>query len=251
MKKLLIIILTLLTIAITVDILLRYFYCNDINLNFDSQEFNNIASPLISFFGFIGLIITVKITLNQFKLQQSSSYFDYYRGIVNKILQENNGSNNTVELLNFVFYSEDKYDKLKKYPSYLRDLESYKKGEIVTSNGKDYKNILDSVRLFRTELEILLKRYELLIVEIRDHEELSISHKDLLFKELFTNQITDYTVGLELLDQELREVKENLFIAFAHHSKDMLPFYDSSFYELKDLVEKDIWLKKYLNNNAL
>lgn len=243
------IIIALLTVVI--DILIRMFYCQGISLHFNSQEFNNIASPVISFFGFVGLIITVIIALNQLKLQQSSSYFDYYRSSVNKFFDEKNDEQfNTIELLQFVFYTSDKYEELKKIPEYLSDLKKFKQGDNITSNDKGYDNILGNVRYFSAKLAILLKRYELLINEILDHKYLSETHKDLLLKEFFENQITKYTVGIEFADIELREVKENLYIAFTNHHQDVLPFYNNDLYKLKELVEADVRLKKYLKNNA-
>ncbi len=252
-RTVILIILFFLTFTIIIDILTRTIYCKNIHLSFDSQEFNNIASPIISFFGFIGLIVTVLITINQFKLQLSSNYFDYYRNSVNKILQEENSSSNTIQLLNFPLYTYEKYNELKKFPSYLDDFRKYLNGEKVSSNNKDYDILLGTIRLFRTNLAILLKRYELLIIEIRDHREISLSHKDLLFKELFANQIIEYISGLEFLesDQELKEVKNNLFVAFINNQKDRLLFYNSDIFILKNLIEKDDRLKKYLNNNSI
>lgn len=232
-----------------IDIVVRLFYCSGISLTFDSQQFNNMASPLISFFGFIGLIITVSITLNQFKLQQSASYFDYYRTLTNKILEEKKFQHSTIELLDFVMYADSKYAELKKDATYLIDLNLYKAGHNVTSTGKSYDRILGEVRLFRTQLSLLLKRYEQLLTEIKEHKNLSISHKDLLLKELFSNQILPYIFGLRYLDSsiDLTEVKDNLFIAFASYAKELWPFFDSNFYDLRKLVEKDSLFSKYLN----
>ena len=63
-------------------------------------------------------------------------------------------------------------------------------------------------------------------------------------------KITEYTVGLQFVDFELSEVKENLYIAFANYSKDKLPFYNTDLYKLKNKVEADVRLEKYLENNA-
>ncbi len=253
MRDKLIILLSIFISIVVADIFLRMFYYSDLSLKFDSQEFNNIGSPIISFFGFIGLILTVKIALNQFRLQHSIGYFDYYRTLVNKILQENNENSSTIDLLQFILYVDDIYDDLKKNPSYLIDLTRFKRGEVVNSDGKDYDSILGKLRLFRIKLSILLKRYELLILEIKNHNELSVSHKDLLFKELFSNQITDYTVQLEMLDDqsELRDLKENLFIAFVNHSKEKLPFFNENIYALKKMLVGDPFYAKYLSGNAM
>jgi len=235
------------------DVAIRIYYTSGIYLKFNSQEFNNIASPVISFLGFVGLIITVTIAIRQLNLQQSSGYFDYYRNAINKMLQENDKSSNTLELLDFVNFTDDIYYKLKKDPNYTSDAMKFKAGEIVNSNGKSYDNELGKLRLFRTKLGILLKRYELLILEIKKHDNLSSSHKDLLYKELFVNQITNYTVQLQLIEEfeDVREMKENLFIGFENRYREQLPFYDKSFYDLHVIVLADPIFKKYLNGNMI
>ena len=253
MKKLIFGFAFVLLIGIILDILVRIFYCRGVNLSFSSQEFSNIASPFISFFGFIGLIITVRITSNQFKLQQSASYFDYYRQTINKILQEKRDGDetmSTIELLKFVLYCNEKYEVLKKFPEYLPDLVRFKNGEDVSSSGKNYDIILGNVRLFRTKLSLLLKRYEILMYEIRDHKQLDNSHKELLLRELFMNQITEYTTGLAIIDlqPDLIEMKENLFIAFINYSKEILPFFNSDLYALNNIIKADDRFNKYLDS---
>jgi len=243
--------LAILIAFIAIDILVRIYYCRGIYLVFNSQEFNNLATPLISFFGFIGLIITARIALNQFKLQLSVNYFEYYQNVTIKILTENTFSISTLELLDFVSYVHGRHIDLLKFPSYWDDLKRFKSGENIYSAGRDYDLILGQVRLFRTKLGLLLKRYELLIVEIKNHKYLDNSHKDILFIELFDNQILNYIFGLQYIesDKELMEIVENLYIAFMPYSKEMLPFFDDTFYDLRKLVTENVEFKKYLEGN--
>jgi hypothetical protein len=242
--------ITLFIIIVGLDIFIRIYYCKGIYLTFNSQDFSNLATPIISFFGFIGLIITGKIALNQFRLQLSVNYFDYYRNMTNRILTENTFSISTLELLDFVSYVHEKHIELMKFPLYKQDLQRFKDGEIVYSTGKDYDVILGQVRLFRTKLGLLLKRYELLLVEMRDHKYLDNAHKDILLKELFDHQILNYLFGLQFIesDQELKGIIEDLYIGFMPYAKEMWPFFDSTFYDLRNLVNNDPFLKKYLNN---
>ncbi|PKQ45540.1 hypothetical protein CSW08_07500 [Confluentibacter flavum] len=230
---------------------MRIFYCQQINLKFDSIEFNNIASPIISFFGFIGIIVTIILGFDQFRHLQSSNYFDYYRSAINNFLTEENDDNlSTIHLLDFTLYCDDKYDELKKFPEYFTDLNDFKKGIKVSSKGKKYDEILGNVRYFRTKLHILLKRYSLMIDEISQHKQLNKTHKELLLKEFFENQITEYTTQLLLADRiELKDVKENFYIAFSNVIKEDLAFYDSDLYELKNKIEENDDLKIYLNEN--
>ncbi len=250
-NRIVIIFSSLLIFAITVDIFVRIFYCLQINLKFDSTEFNNIASPIISFFGFIGVIVTIILGFDQFRHLQSSNYFDYYRSAINNFLTEENNDNlSTIELLDFTLYCDDKYDELKIFSEYFTDLKNFKKGIKVSSKGKKYDKILGNVRYFRTKLHILLRRYSLMIDEISQHKQLNKTHKELLLKEFFENQITEYTTQLLLADRiELKEVKENFYIAFSNFNKEDLAFYDSELYELKNKIEENDNLKIYLNEN--
>lgn len=235
------------------DLLLRIFYCCDFYLKFDSQEFNNIVSPIISLLGFIGLIFTIRIAITQLKLQNSSGYFEYYRNLINKILQDNNGNYSTADLLQFSMHAERVYATLKQNPLYVIDVQRFKSNENTNSDGKDYDSILANLRSFRVGLSILLKRYELLIFEIKVHSELSASHKDLLFKELFANQIRKYTVQLNYMDNDSQytEIKENLFIMFSHYQRHNLLFFNDDIYELKRKLERDPQFTDYLKGNSL
>ena len=248
----------LIIILLVADILTRLFYCSYIYLKFDSQEFNNILSPIISFLGFIGVIITILLTLKQFKHQQGSNYFNYYRDHINMIANENPIKDNTVltstvELLDFPIYLWNKFEDLKKYPEYFEDLEKFIKGEIVNSENKGYDAILGTVRLYSASLNILIKRYISLIIEIDNHENLDPSQKGLLLKDLFDSQVEKYYNSCWLIefDPELKEVKDNLYCAFAPVLKDKLLVYNHDFYKLKRMIDKRPDLKKFTESNLL
>lgn len=239
------ILLLLLLFAIIADILIRWFYNSNAALSFNSQEFNNIASPVISFIGFIGVIITILLTLNQLKQQQATNYFNYYREYIDEIAnwspKENSGAFSTIELLQFPFYSGEKYEILKSNPEYMTDLQKFKTNLSVTNDGKSYDSILGNIRLFKASLIILLRKYYSLINEIQNHKVLDKTHKEILFKDLYETQLGDYTSGCWLIsiDSDLIKMKENLYIAFSQSMKDKVMFYDSDFYELLELVEKN------------
>lgn len=214
--------------------------------------------PIISFLGFVGVIVTILLTLKQIKYQQGSNYFNYYRDYINKITNENPNNNNDVsfstsELLKFPIYSWGKYDELKKYPEYFEDLNKFKTGESVNSENKPYDKILGNVRLFSASLDILLKRYISLIIEIDTHKNLEASQKDLLLKDLFDSQVEKYYNGCWLIefDAELKEIKDNFYFAFAPVMKDKLLVYNSNFYKLKNLIDKRQDLKKLTESYSL
>ncbi|HEY5369946.1 MAG TPA: hypothetical protein VIJ75_13250 [Hanamia sp.] len=245
--------LILFSLLFVTDILIRLFYCDTTSLSFNSQEFNNIASPIISLLGFLGVIVTILLTLNQLRKQQSSDYFKYYKEFIDNIATENPTNKNniqfsTFELLQFHLFVMDKFWLLKENPEYLKDLSLYKADNPVRSEGKSYDTILGNVRLFYASLLILLRRYIMLINEIDNHRFLDNNHKEILFKHLYESQLGDYTSAVWLFDfeDELKEIKENLFISFIPEfkDKDKLKFFNREFYELFHLVEKNKTLNK-------
>ena len=82
--------------------------------------------------------------------------------------------------------------------------------------------------------------------KINNHKNISQNHKDLLFKEFFDIQITKYTTGIRFMDNYSQEVRDNIYTSFSQFGKEQLPFFDTAFYELRNLVEADESFKKYL-----
>lgn len=244
--------IVLLIVVVIIDITIRTLYCTNIHLKFNSQEFNNILSPIISLLGFGAVIITILLTLKQVRHQQGSNYFNYYKEQINKMATE--GSTNkdgigfsTSELLNFPIYVSNKFDDLKKYPDYFIDLEMFLSGIPVRSDAKPYDTVLGNVRLFMASLSILLKRYKSFIKEIDNHEFLDDTQKKLLLKELFDTQLEKYYNGCWLIDfdNELKEIKEQLYWAFVPNIKTDFKFFDSKFYDLKNFIDTRKDLKKH------
>lgn len=246
MKKVYIIALLLILIFLLgVDIFIRLFYCSNVHLSFNSQEFNNVASPIISLLGFVGVIVTILLTLRQMKHQQGSNFLNYYREHINKIANATPQGNPNVmiatsELLQFPFYAWSKFDDLKKFPEYFHDLEALQGGIKVNSSGKPYDTILGNVRLFNAALLIQTRSYLSLIKEIEGHDVLDNSQKQLLLKDLFDSQVEKYYNACWLVenDPELQVVKSQLYTAFTTIStKERLLFFNEAIYELKRFID--------------
>jgi hypothetical protein len=251
-KRNLIIVGLILTGMVLIDVLLRLFYFYNLHLRFDSQKFNNITTPIISLLGFLAVVITILLTLKQLKHQQGSNYLNYYKDQINTLAAQTPASKqgigfSTMELLNYPMFVSEKYDLLKKFPEYVLDLDKYKAGISVNSDGKDYDKILGHIRYFSASLGILLRQYKSLINEIDSHKILDTSQKQLLLKELMDSQVEKYYTGCWLIDtyDEFPEIKKNLYWAFAVHMKADTKFFDSRFYELKNLIDKRPDLKQH------
>ena len=153
----------------------------------------------------------------------------------------------TSELLDFPIYASNKFDDLKKHPQYFVDLENFKLGLSVRSDGKPYDTILGNIRLFGACLHILLRRYISFINEIDDHKLLYNSQKKLLLKELMDTQVEKYYTGCWMLgyDSELKELAENLYLAFVPNIKADFMLFDNKFYDLKNLIDRREDLKEH------
>jgi len=202
--------------------------------------------------GFGAVVFTIFLTLKQIKHQQGSNYLNYYKEQINKMASEPPTNKNgiafsTADLLDFPMFVSNKYDDLKKHPEYFTDLEKFKSGVPVKSEGKQYDLILGNARLFYTSLILLLKRYRSFINEIDNNKLLDRTQKQLLLKELFDTQVEKYYNSCWLMDaeQELKVIKENLYWAFATTMKNDLLFFGNKFYELKYFIDTRDNLKKF------
>jgi hypothetical protein len=207
--------------------------------------FNNISSPVISLLGFIGVIVTILLTVRQMKHQQGSNFLSYYREHINKLANATPQNNSNVviatsELLQFPIYTWSKFEDLKLFPAYLEDLKAFQDGVKVNSSGKPYDAILGNVRLFHTALLIQSRNYISLIKEIESHNVLDSSQKQLLLKDLFDSQVEKYYNACWLVDNdpELQIVKSDLYMAFTTiSSKEQLRFFNNKIYELKRFID--------------
>ena len=151
-------------------------------------------------------------------------------------------------MLKFHTYVYDVYGKLEHHSEYFEDLEKFRNGIAVNSEDKEYDKILGTLRLFQACICILLKRYKGFIFEIQTHSILDDNHKDLLLRDIFDSQITDYLNGCWVMEQneELMTIKNDLYIGFSRFETSL--FFNDSFYELRNIILDNPDFKKYLNS---
>lgn len=237
------------------DIFVRFFYKSELHLKFDSQEFNNISTPIISFCGFIAVIITIVLTIKQIKSQQGNNFLIYYRETFQKIAAETVENRqsigfSTYELLNFVNYYRSAFSNLKKFPQFVSDLSDFKQGINSSSSGKTYDDILGNVRLFMASLDILLKRYKSLLGEIMQHTILDATQKELLIKDLFESQVYKYYYGITVLEfhNDLKEMVSDFYIDFGIYEREQLKVFNNQFFQLRNIILNDEQLKRIMES---
>ncbi|MDP4284283.1 MAG: hypothetical protein Q8891_07650 [Bacteroidota bacterium] len=224
-------------------------------MKFDSQEFNNISTPIISFFGFVAVVITIALTIKQIKSQQGNNFLIYYRETFQKIAAETIENKqsigfSTYELLNFVIYYRSAFLDLKKFPQFVSDLNDFKRGINSSSSGKTYDNILGNARFFMASLDILLKRYKSLLGEIMQHTILDATQKELLIKDLFDSQGYKYYYGITVLesDSELKEMVSDFYIDFGIYEREKLKVFNNQFFQLRNIIQNNEQLKRIMES---
>ncbi len=229
-----------LSILIIIDIFIRLRYCTNVILQFNSSEFNNILTPIISFFEFVALIIAILITLGQKKSTESEYYFKDYQTKINIIERgkDSTGTWTNNDLLDFIKPIQSDVDSILKTSEYLSDLSSYRNGLNISSDKKSYDRTLSVIRLFQLEARMLYKSILYLIKEIEQHRFLTQTHKDLLLNNIVDRLISNYLSECHLIKEKVINWEDDFYIGFVGNISDKynLKMFDKGFYELYDYV---------------
>jgi len=245
--------LTFITIAllifIIIDIFIRIRYCTNVILQFNSSEFNNILTPIISFFGFIAVIITIWIALGQKKSKESEYYFKDYQTKINIIEREkeSTGTWTNHDFLDFIKPIQSDVDSILTNSEYLSDLNSFRNGLNTTSDNKSYDRTLSVIRLFKIEARILYKSILYLIKEIEQHRFLTNTHKDLLLNIIVDRLISSYLSNCHLIKEKVINWEDDFYIGFYGNISDNynLKMFNKGFFELYDYVINSRLVKYY------
>lgn len=245
--------LTLISIALLIliifDIFIRLRYCTNVILQFNSSEFNNILTPIISFFGFVALILTILIALGQKKSTESEYYFKDYQTKINIIEREKDstGTWSNHDFLDFIKPIQSDVDSILKNSEYLSDLDSFRKGLNISSDNKSYDRSLSVIRLFQLEARMLYKSILYLIKEIEQHRFLTKTHKDLLLNSIVDRLISSYLSGCHLIKDKVIKWEDDFYIGFYGNISENynLKMFDRGFYELYDYVMDGRLVKYY------
>lgn len=253
MKKYFALSIFLLILLFVAFINIRYC-CQCQFLKFDSNEFNNILTPIISLVGVVGLFATIYLSLIQIKYIRSDQYFKDY---MQKIEAFPNGKDvesgfNNIQLLSFTEYTNDVYRNLKSnYPIYFDDVTRFERGEIIPNIDKPYEQLLANARLFRVQALMLYTRLNNLIKEIEKNKSLSSHHKDLLLDNLISGQLSKYIASCWLLEHEMGNIIKEFYLGFCYMDNNKpFKFFDLRFFDLRDYIFSKPELKKYYSNNA-
>jgi hypothetical protein len=252
-RKILTTAIILLLLSIIIVLIVRMSYCcNGYILKFNSSVFSNIATPIVSLVGVIGLFVTIWLSIEQIRHTRSVQYFQDYNSKIDFISKETNTDLMfpNIKLIKFTESIEKFYSNLKlNHQEYFDDLTKFLKYETVYSFNKPYKDILSEVGIFKVQLILLNTRLLNLLKEIEYSKTLVAHHKDLLFDNLIGGVVSTYIASCTLFDNELKNIKDELFIGFNPvddtEKVDKLKFFNTNFYRLRDYILSEDNLKKY------
>ena len=241
--------LSLFILLLMIDVFIHLRYHSDKILQFDSNEFNNILNPIISFLGFLCIIITIIVALNQLKFNNSESY---YKGlsetifeIFNRTPKENFYPN--IKVFDFLMTIKSRIDEVLEDEQYKYDLANFLAGKTVSSKDKQYDAILGELRFFKIQALMVYKETLNLIKEIETHPKLTQIHKDLLLQKLIGGPCSEYLACCKLL-LELPGINwiENCYEGFLpeFQNDDRIRLFDNQFFELYYYVTNS-YLVKY------
>jgi hypothetical protein len=187
------ILLTLLLLALVVDILIRTYYCQGVYLKFDSNEFNNIASPIISLLGFIGVIVTIVISMEQFKSSISEKYLIQLNEYIRSNYEEIEKSEvdklpyKKGEIIKFFSHVRLEYENLLQDKNYTTNKNLIKQNNY-DLNPETYNNILAPLRLFNVQSRMLFKEYFNKLNEILENTQIVRNQKEIIIQCRLVNE---------------------------------------------------------------
>lgn len=175
MKKTIIILLITAISLLIIDLLTGFWYENKLNLLFSSNEFNNISTPIISFFAFIVYALALYMTIKQNKIILSQNIKPHYENEIEeyKIKAKGISIKNTfildsIEYNGFEYIDaiNDSLIQLTKDNDYNEDYEKNKKGEIQNKNYFKTRTYYDTL-LFLSQFAIGLNPINLFHLELK------------------------------------------------------------------------------------
>jgi hypothetical protein len=242
-------VLFLFIILLITDVFVHLRYQSEKVLQFDSNEFNNILTPIISFLGFLCIIITIIVALNQLYFNNSETYYKGISEVIfeifNRAPKENFYPN--IQVFDFLMTIRSRVDEVLKDEQYKYDLQNFLSGKAVSSKGRQYDDILGELRFFKIQALMLYKETLNLIKEIETHPKLTEIHKDLLLQKLIGGPCSEYLACCKLLIEhpEINWI-ENCYQGFLpeFQNDDKIRLFDNHFFELYYFITNS-YLVKY------
>jgi len=184
MKKAIVIFLIIASLLLIVDLLTGIWYWNKINLLFNSNKFNNIFTPIISFLAFIVYALALYMAIKQNEIILSQNIKPHYENEIDEYIakaKEISIKNSLVlgskEYNGFQYVDaiKDSLLTLTNDKDYNEDYEAYEKGEIKNKEYFKTRSYYDTL-LFLSEFTIDLNEINFFNLELKNlTDEINIS----------------------------------------------------------------------------
>jgi hypothetical protein len=197
MKKIILGLLIIIAILISIDIFTGIFYWNRLNLDFSSDSFNDIVTPIISFFAFVTYAITLIYLIKQNKIILSQNLKPHYEKEYNLLVKKAKKTiiekgiikpkkYNALNIVNAIYWS---LYELTDSSNYNEDLEYFKEGKRFDRDyykKRDYYENLLFLLNFTIDLNIISFFQENVITFKNEIKNSKLIQED---KSLFNNKI--------------------------------------------------------------
>lgn len=210
----------LLAILVCIDILTGIWYWNRLNLKFDSQEFNNICSPLAGIISGLLMFFTVLLSQRQNKINLSLGIKPYFEKEVDKLVKEGDetpvdlkfrdliDTNDPFNCINYTRLLDKLLRELYLSKEFKEDFMSNPSMQIYESReyylSREYKEILLSLTEFYVGSNPVLNfnaKIKRLIREINNSTNLITEDKSILIKRIKEDLIQNYISKIKVEKQ--------------------------------------------------
>ncbi|WP_290834428.1 hypothetical protein [Flavobacterium sp.] len=237
----LITLISILIILICIDLSTGIWYWNKLNLKFDSSEFNNVVTPLLTMVATPIYAWALYTTIKQNKITLSQNLKPFYEKEIDNLVLKGKKikfedsklfGKKKINALNFVKYISKCFVNLSLNEQYREDYENYKKGKKFTKDYFFSRNYIDELMFisnftmgiggiffFHSDISSLINKIKV--------SKLIKEDKDLLKTRIYSEFLAQYMAFIEI------DIKHNIAPKFP----DIYPSQKLAEIEFKKLSE--------------
>jgi hypothetical protein len=215
-KNLILFAIVLLIVLVLIDLLTGIFYWNRLYLVFDSGNFNNIVTPVVSILALVTYAGTLFHLINQNQIALSQSLKPFYEKELDELLKkasmisvEAYNGNETINysVYNFIEGIKLSFSKLQNFDSFKRDTKQSESGykfNVEDIETRNYFKFLDTLHQFsNTKNSVLLLLSEVVnLFKDVSNSKLIEEDKALFQEKLLKIFLSDYLNFIESMKKD-------------------------------------------------
>ncbi len=142
-KTVFISLIIILIILVAIDIGTGIWYWNRLNLKFDSTQFNNIATPIVSIVSFIIIFFTLLVSMRQNSINLSLSIKSYFERKIDLLLDEAKNTKLNDAIVANLFPNEN-YNGINYVNSIVKSIKLLERNEQFKDDYREFKELGNS-----------------------------------------------------------------------------------------------------------